>query len=218
MHRPADIPGMPWPSLRNGRRSSLRSDLAALLTVAFVASFGGVHTTARADDTPPPPPGVPMLPVDEQERYTDFLVGLVDSLRLPPRHDLVVLDVSHLHFAPDSTELDEGAKQTLNRVVRLLTYDTTVSRLIIRGHADQLASDEYNLGLGGRRAEVTRKYLLAQGVSPMLIHVSTQGEFEPVDESWTQAGRANNRRVEMYIIRRPVTGAAPSTTLGPPIP
>ena len=91
---------------------------------------------------PPPPPGPPFLPVDEQEGHTDFLVGLVDSLRRPPRHNIEVLDVSRLHFAFYSAELDENSKRTLNRVLRLQIYDTTVIRVIIRGHADQLASDK----------------------------------------------------------------------------
>jgi len=65
----------------------------------------------------------------------------------------------------------------------LLTYDSTVNRLIIRGHTDHLAGDEYNLGLGGRRTEVARKYLLSQILSSTLVDAPTQGETEPLDES-----------------------------------
>jgi len=62
---------------------------------------------------------VPAPTLDEPERYAYFLV---DSSRRRPWRDIEVFEVRRKHF-----ELDGNTKQTLNRAVRLLAYDTTRS-------------------------------------------------------------------------------------------
>ena len=72
------------------------------------------------------------------------------------------------------------------------------SNLLIAGHTDAIGSPEYNQALSERRAEAAARYLIAQGVSS---HIATAGlgEREPVASNATEAGRDQNRRVEIAI-------------------
>jgi outer membrane protein OmpA-like peptidoglycan-associated protein len=44
-----------------------------------------------------------------------------------------------------------------------------------------------------------RDYLAARGVSPARIQIAGRGEREPVADNSTEAGRAKNRRVEIFL-------------------
>jgi outer membrane protein OmpA-like peptidoglycan-associated protein len=72
----------------------------------------------------------------------------------------------------------------------------------IIGHTDSTGSDELNDRLSMQRAEATRNYLAARGVNPQRIMVAGRGEHEPVADNRTEAGRAMNRRVEIFLGER----------------
>lgn len=72
----------------------------------------------------------------------------------------------------------------------------------IIGHTDSTGSDDLNNRLSLDRAEATRQYLAARGVDPRRIVVAGVGEREPVADNSTDAGRARNRRVEIYLGER----------------
>jgi len=70
--------------------------------------------------------------------------------------------------------------------------------LLIVGHTDAIGSDEYNQDLSIRRAESAARYLDSQGVRTR-IQTRGLGEREPVATNDTEAGRQQNRRVEVAI-------------------
>ena len=70
-------------------------------------------------------------------------------------------------------------------------------RLTVVGHTDSMGSDEYNMGLGQRRADATAEYLVGRGVSSGRIDTRSMGESQPVADNGSEAGRAKNRRVEI---------------------
>ena len=71
--------------------------------------------------------------------------------------------------------------------------------IMIVGHTDSQGSDSYNQQLSERRATAARNYLVQQGVSSARIKVAGRGESEPIADNATDAGRAQNRRVEVAI-------------------
>jgi outer membrane protein OmpA-like peptidoglycan-associated protein len=77
------------------------------------------------------------------------------------------------------------------------------SEVLIVGHTDSTGSDEYNMGLSLRRAESAASYLASQGVARNRIRTSGRGESEPVADNSTEAGRQQNRRVEVAIFASP---------------
>ncbi|MEZ5960470.1 MAG: OmpA family protein [Hyphomonadaceae bacterium] len=79
----------------------------------------------------------------------------------------------------------------------LRTYEQTTVDVI--GHADSVGSDEYNLDLSRRRAGNVATILQGGGVASSRILVDGRGERDPIASNATDSGRAQNRRVEVYI-------------------
>lgn len=71
----------------------------------------------------------------------------------------------------------------------------------IYGHTDTVGDDTANLLLSENRAKAVRDYLVAQGLTPEHIIAKGFGESQPVASNETDAGRAQNRRVEIKIAR-----------------
>ncbi len=74
-------------------------------------------------------------------------------------------------------------------------------RVRLTGHTDSIGSEESNLALGRRRAQVIRDYLVSKGVNRNQILVETKGESTPITTNDTEEGRAKNRRTELQIIK-----------------
>jgi outer membrane protein OmpA-like peptidoglycan-associated protein len=74
-----------------------------------------------------------------------------------------------------------------------------VARIAVIGHTDSTGSDATNNALSVERAQSVRDYLAGRGVSPTRIRTEGHGEREPIADNGTDAGRARNRRVEIYL-------------------
>jgi outer membrane protein OmpA-like peptidoglycan-associated protein len=74
-----------------------------------------------------------------------------------------------------------------------------VTTIEIIGHTDSTGSDAINDPLSVARANSTRDYLVTRGVAASRIATAGRGEREPVASNDTEAGRAQNRRVEIFI-------------------
>ncbi len=72
-------------------------------------------------------------------------------------------------------------------------------RVTIVGHTDSTGSDAVNNPLSLERAQAVRDYLAGRGVAPQRVTVQGRGEHEPVASNATESGRAQNRRVEIYL-------------------
>ncbi len=72
----------------------------------------------------------------------------------------------------------------------------------IVGHTDNVGSDAVNNPLSLQRAQSTREYLTARGVNPGRVLIDGRGEREPVATNATADGRAQNRRVEIFLAER----------------
>jgi outer membrane protein OmpA-like peptidoglycan-associated protein len=83
----------------------------------------------------------------------------------------------------------------------LAEYDKTV--IEVAGHTDSVGSDAYNQQLSERRANSVASYLSGHGVDRSRMVTIGAGEGHPVAANDTDAGRAQNRRVEITIV--PVT-------------
>jgi outer membrane protein OmpA-like peptidoglycan-associated protein len=72
----------------------------------------------------------------------------------------------------------------------------------IVGHTDNTGPDSVNDPLSQRRADAARDYLAARGVDPRRILTAGRGEREPIADNQSEAGRARNRRVEIFLGER----------------
>ena len=104
---------------------------------------------------------------------------------------------SGLLFDFGSDAILTNAATNLNALAdHLIKYND--SNLMIVGHTDDVGSSTYNQGLSDRRAQSASRYLTTHGVSR---HIATAGlgEREPIASNTTDAGRQQNRRVEVAI-------------------
>ena len=94
------------------------------------------------------------------------------------------------------------AQNSLSQAAQTLaTYtDTTIT---IVGHTDNTGNDAINNPLSYNRAQSVANYLNQQGVAANRMSVSGQGSRQPVADNSTEAGRAQNRRVEILINPNP---------------
>jgi outer membrane protein OmpA-like peptidoglycan-associated protein len=72
-------------------------------------------------------------------------------------------------------------------------------RVRIVGHTDSTGGDAINNPLSVDRAQSVRDYLANRGVTPTRVEVSGRGSAEPVADNSTDAGRAQNRRVQIFL-------------------
>jgi outer membrane protein OmpA-like peptidoglycan-associated protein len=109
---------------------------------------------------------------------------------------------SNVTFDVDSAILKTEFRPTLNEVARVLSqYEKTF--VDVMGHTDSTGSDAYNMTLSQRRAESVAAYLSSNGVLRQRVGTQGFGETQPVASNDTEAGRAENRRVEIKLV--PVT-------------
>ncbi len=110
----------------------------------------------------------------------------------------VTLSENIVNFAFDKSDLTTAAKANLDKLAEVLKNnpDTNIN---IYGHTDSRGTDAYNQGLSERRAAAVKSYLMSLGVAGSRMFTMGVGEKEPKATNETEAGRAQNRRVEFAI-------------------
>lgn len=104
-----------------------------------------------------------------------------------------------VNFAYDKAELTTESHAVLDQVAASLR-DWPEVRVEIGGHTDSRGSDAYNQRLSQARAEAVRAYLQSKGVADSRMNARGYGEGKPIASNETEAGRAQNRRVELTRI------------------
>jgi outer membrane protein OmpA-like peptidoglycan-associated protein len=101
-------------------------------------------------------------------------------------------------FARDSADLTPEAAAVIARVATDVRDQARTGRILVVGHTDSDASEQYNLDLSRRRAAAVAQALTAElGTDAPEIRVEGRGEAEPVADNGTDAGRQANRRVSI---------------------
>ncbi|HEU5185031.1 MAG TPA: OmpA family protein [Gemmatimonadaceae bacterium] len=111
---------------------------------------------------------------------------------------IAVTFASGLLYDFDSDRIRAEAAQNLrNLAASLDKYPNT--DLLIVGHTDADGPDSYNWDLSERRASSAASYLATQGVARARLRTAGRGETEPVATNDSEAGKQQNRRVEVAI-------------------
>jgi outer membrane protein OmpA-like peptidoglycan-associated protein len=112
---------------------------------------------------------------------------------------LTVTFKSDFLFSVNSSTLLPGAYDELERVAKVLKqYPQTTMK--ISGHTDSAGSEDYNQKLSERRAQSVKDALVGMGVDSSRMTIIGYGESKPIATNSTEAGRQQNRRVEIRII------------------
>lgn len=105
---------------------------------------------------------------------------------------------SGLLYDFDSAELRPEAIENLKKLAEIMGEDDNTELLIV-GHTDSVGEERYNQGLSVRRAESAARYIVSQGIGSARVGTEGRGESEPIGDNETEAGRQENRRVEVAI-------------------
>ena len=137
----------------------------------------------------------------EAELRRELAGSGVDVVR---QGDNITLNMpGNITFAFDSSNLQSQFYPILNNVADTLNdYNQTV--IEVAGHTDSVGDAGYNQNLSVERAQSVANYLSSRGVMQQRMIVTGAGETRPIASNDTEAGRAQNRRVEITIV--PVTG------------
>jgi outer membrane protein OmpA-like peptidoglycan-associated protein len=101
-----------------------------------------------------------------------------------------------INFDFDSDKIRDESRPTLDKVVALLT-DHSDWRVVIEGHTDNIGGESFNQSLSERRAAAVKNYFTRVGIEATRLSAKGQGLSHPVATNDTEAGRAQNRRVEL---------------------
>lgn len=150
--------------------------------------------------------GVPFSPDYQIIGQVSYTVALSQTER---KHYYTSQDVNivdrkfiirkNIKFKVDSAELEPSSSGLLDQIANVIKQNK-VNRMLIVGHTDSSASEEYNVKLSKRRAETVKAYFVNKGIQSEALVAQGQGKRKPIASNATEVGRARNRRVDFFIL------------------
>jgi outer membrane protein OmpA-like peptidoglycan-associated protein len=104
-------------------------------------------------------------------------------------------------FRVNSSTLNDAAKMTLDGIANQVSSLQAGFLIEIQGFASAEGDEGYNVSLSERRADVVQRYLVSKNVPLFRISNVGLGAEKPVGDNKTRAGREQNRRVEVRLLR-----------------
>jgi outer membrane protein OmpA-like peptidoglycan-associated protein len=118
-----------------------------------------------------------------------------------PDNQLKLNIPSDISFDTGRADIKPNLRPILDQFASgLANQQDTEVRIV--GHTDNTGSDAVNDPLSVQRAQSAKNYLASRGVDPNRIAIAGRGEREPIADNSTEAGRARNRRVEIFLGER----------------
>lgn len=111
-----------------------------------------------------------------------------------------VLTLSDIQFRTDEAALTADTMRKLYPLVTLLKANAKQD-IVIEGYTDSSGARDYNQELSEQRAMAVRDFFISTDVDPQRIIARGYGEADPVASNATEAGRRENRRVEIIVPR-----------------
>ena len=119
---------------------------------------------------------------------------------------------SDISFDTGRADIKPEMRPVLDRFAATLVENPATTVTIV-GHTDNTGSDAFNDPLSQQRAARTRDYLTTRGVAANRFNISGRGSHEPLVPNTSDANRAKNRRVEIFVAEQ--QAAAPAQQQAP---
>ena len=130
----------------------------------------------------------------------DDVTPMTKNLVLQPIEVGVVVKLNHIYFDFNMATLKRESFVELQKVVAFLIENPTVE-IEIEGHTDSVGPDDRNMILSQNRSQSVVDYIVSKGISVDRLKAKGFGESKPIDTNDTDAGQANNRRVEFRVLK-----------------
>jgi peptidoglycan-associated lipoprotein len=163
----------------------------ALIGASAPAPTGGAEVSA-APATPAEPAPAAAAPAPAP------LTAAPEAPRPAPKDFAAVDALKPIHFDFDRYEIRPGDRRILDANAAWLKQNGN-QLVLIEGHCDERGTNEYNLGLGERRARATMNYLVGQGVQASRFSIVSYGEERPICTEKTESCWAQNRRAAFLV-------------------
>jgi peptidoglycan-associated lipoprotein len=150
-------------------------------------------TTPTAPPAPPPPPAPPAAAPAPRALTEDEIFAQKSLDQLNKERPL-----GDVFFELDSSSIRDDARASLTTNANWLKR-WTGTRINIEGHCDERGTPEYNLGLGERRANAVKAYLVELGVPADRITIVSKGKEAPFCTESNEACWQQNRRGHFII-------------------
>jgi outer membrane protein OmpA-like peptidoglycan-associated protein len=175
----------------------MRSGVSGVNAVRARHVFASILISALLAACASPPPTATPTPLAMTR--ADVISAKLKSLQFEQREDGYHLTLpAPLLFQFDSDIVATSARDTLIRVGSELR-ELGCDRALVRGHTDNVGSNEYNLGLSKRRADAVAKVLVDGGYPAEKIDAKGLASSVPVADNGTAEGRSKNRRVVIIV-------------------
>ncbi len=131
-----------------------------------------------------------------KERIKDKGDGIFNVQETPRG---ILLNLKNLHFVADKAELLHGEDKKLDEIAAVLKT-LTFKNLFVEGHTADVGDKSTQHGLSLRRAKTVVDELTKRGIPAGVFIYSGAGGSKPIASNETEAGRAQNRRVEITVM------------------
>jgi len=108
------------------------------------------------------------------------------------------ITLDRIAFDTNSASLTPESVAQLDNIATILRAYPQAHVAIV-GHTDSVGDDAANVALSRTRANTVAAKLAANGVQPQRVHAEGYGSHKPIADNATDAGRAQNRRVELEV-------------------
>ncbi len=173
-------------------------------TLTTLGAPAPIELTRRAPPPPPPPPA------PEAEERLDAVTGFLEAeitegvvTVFEQGNTLVIRIAGAEMFGPGSDQLQPGYPARLQKVAQALNGQS--GTIIVAGHSDSIpistARFPNNQVLSLRRAEAVMAAIADTLDDPSRLSAEGRAEKEPIADNGTRAGRAQNRRVEVILVK-----------------
>lgn len=108
--------------------------------------------------------------------------------------------LNYIFFASGKADFLPRSFHELNTLLEMMRESPEMI-IEVRGHTDNLGTDEFNTDLSFRRAQNVVLYLIEHGIAPERMSYQGFASRDPIAENETEEGRRRNRRVEFVVLR-----------------
>jgi outer membrane protein OmpA-like peptidoglycan-associated protein len=116
---------------------------------------------------------------------------------IAPTPKTIIIPELKVQFLPSSAKLTDTYVKELSSLVKVLKAEN--KEIEITGHTDASGNPLVNQSLSLKRAEAVKAYLVENGIESSRISTLGYGSSEPIADNQTQAGRAQNRRIDVKV-------------------
>jgi outer membrane protein OmpA-like peptidoglycan-associated protein len=132
-------------------------------------------------------------PVEKTEAFVPVVIPVPQTI-----NEAIDPHLDNIHFEANSAAIKASSFSSLDKILEIMQQNPDQS-FTIQGYTDASGPGEYNLFLSEVRAKSIKDYFVNKGISQARLDAKGFGEIDDAHSNRTEASRAKNRRVEIYM-------------------